>query len=92
MTFCAQALCCSRRYKTSEKREYDQLKEALARKQEEVRRLQAQVGELDNRAINRAALEAQPVPMPSLSERAAMSIQSHHRDRLSRRGGIEASD
>ena len=75
-----EALCCTRRVKSSEKREYDQLRVALARKQEEVRRLQEQCAALDSRA----QLQAEPQEIPSETERAATLIQSKHRGNLSR--------
>ena len=37
-----EAVCCVGRSKSAERREYEMLREALAKKQEEVRRLQAQ--------------------------------------------------
>ena len=45
-------LCCVQRNKSAERREYERLRDALAKKQEEVRKLQAQC----------AALDAQPEP------------------------------
>ena len=82
-----QACQCSRcrllvppsqgRQKSSERREYEELREALARKQEEVRKLQSQVARLDSR----------PTATPESAERegAIVKIQSVHRGALSRR-------
>ena len=45
-TGCSQ-LCCIRKRKTAEQREYEDLRAKLAEKQEEVRRLQAQCDQLN---------------------------------------------
>ena len=70
--------------KTSERRKYEQLREALAQKQEEVRRLQEQCAALDSRA----QLNIQPASIPTkeetMSEHAAVRIQSIHRGNISR--------
>eukprot|EP00966_Prymnesium_polylepis_P115678 2674305-Prymnesium_polylepis.2 len=48
-------VCCMGRSKSSERKEYEQLRDALAKKQEEVRRLQAQVSRRAPRASTRHA-------------------------------------
>lgn len=69
------------RSKSSERKEYEQLRDALAKKQEEVRRLQAQVAHLDSRPV------ATHTAGYGDEEDAVVKIQSVHRGRLSRRGG-----
>lgn len=63
-----EAICCTRRYKPADRREFERLKEALARKQEEVRQLQAQCKSLDNSSPHtwRPAMVANAVMPPPL--------------------------
>lgn len=79
-----QALCCTRRYKSSaEKREYEELRRALVRKQEEVRRLQEECAALELRP--HASLQpVDPNQLPVADQEAATRIQAIHRGHLSR--------
>lgn len=89
-----QALCCTRRKGSStERREYDNLREALARKQEEVRRLQEQCAALEARPSAGAGAAPSPVAVMPIDQEAAIRIQAIHRGHLARApliGGTES--
>ena len=80
-------LCCTGRHKSNERKEYEELRVALAKKQEEVRRLQAQVARIDSRPI-----AAHGGYVEEAQEEAIVKIQSVHRGALSRRAIHEDFD
>ena len=83
--FLSSVLCCTRNVKSNERKEDEHLKSALAKKQEEVRRLQEQVA-----AMDRTPLKPPADGYPEAPRMDWAAIDSAEAERVGGRASITA--